>query len=100
MTGRKPFGYFHGEAEIIVRIKALRAAGWGFDSIADCLNANEVPSRSRKSWHGIVINRILARAVREIDQPLGETLSTLSRFAVAKGARISNPTTNPTNRAG
>jgi len=69
VPGRKPFGHYRDEVEIIARMKSLRAAGWGFDSIADRLNADDVPSRSGKTWHGIVVNRILARAVREIDQP-------------------------------
>lgn len=61
MPGRKPFGYYSGEAEIIAKMEALRAAGLGFDSIADRLNAADVPSRSGKLWSGIVINRILTR---------------------------------------
>jgi len=61
LAGRKPFGYYHGEGEIIVRMKALRATGLGFDRIAARLNDDDVPSRDHKFWNGIVVNRILAR---------------------------------------
>jgi DNA invertase Pin-like site-specific DNA recombinase len=57
--GRKPFGYFDGEAEAVTRMKALRAEGLGFDRIAARLNAEGVSTRSGKPWHGLVINRIL-----------------------------------------
>ena len=32
--GRKPYGYYEGEAEALERLKALRAEGLGFDRIA------------------------------------------------------------------
>jgi DNA invertase Pin-like site-specific DNA recombinase len=57
--GRKPFGYFEGEAAALDRIKALRAEGLGFDRIAVRLNAEQVPTRTGRPWHGVVINRIL-----------------------------------------
>jgi hypothetical protein len=57
--GRKPFGYNEGEAETLERMKSLRAAGMGFDGIARELNAQGVPTRSGKPWHGVVLNRIL-----------------------------------------
>src|SRR5215471_12899116 len=37
--GRKPFGYYEGESEVIERMKALRTSGMGFDRIAAQLNA-------------------------------------------------------------
>jgi len=67
VPGRKPFGYYRGEAEVIVRMEALRAKGLGFDRIAARLNADDVPSRCRKSWNGIVVNRILARTAQHTD---------------------------------
>ena len=67
MPGRKPFGYYRGEAGIIAKMEALREAGLGFDSIADRLNAADIPSRSGKSWSGIVINRILTRGATQTD---------------------------------
>ena len=64
---RKQFGDDRGELGIIARIESLRAGGLGFDRIADRLNDDGVPSRSGKAWHGIVINRILARRAQQID---------------------------------
>ena len=57
--GRKPYGFFEGEAEVLKRIKALRAEGLGFDRVAAKLNEEGVPTRTGKPWHGVVINRIL-----------------------------------------
>jgi DNA invertase Pin-like site-specific DNA recombinase len=57
--GRKPFGYFEGEAAAIERVKALRAEGLGFDRIAARLNEEHIPTRTGRPWHGVVINRIL-----------------------------------------
>ena len=58
--GRKPFGFYEGEAEVLDRIKALRAEGLGFDRVASKLNEEGVPTRTGKLWHGVVINRILS----------------------------------------
>jgi DNA invertase Pin-like site-specific DNA recombinase len=57
--GRKPYGFFEGEAEVLNRIKALRAEGLGYDRLAARLNAEGVPTRTGKPWHGVVVNRIL-----------------------------------------
>jgi DNA invertase Pin-like site-specific DNA recombinase len=57
--GRKPYGYYEGEAAAVGRMKALRAEGMGFDRIAAKLNAEGVPTRTGKPWHGVVINRIM-----------------------------------------
>jgi DNA invertase Pin-like site-specific DNA recombinase len=57
--GRKPFGYFAGEAAALERIQALRKEGLGFDRIAARLNKEGVPSRTGRPWHGFVVNRIL-----------------------------------------
>src|SRR5947209_9216023 len=43
--GRKPYGFYEGEATAVERIKALRAEGLGFDRIAARLNAEGVPTR-------------------------------------------------------
>ena len=67
VPGRKPFGYYQGEAETIARMEALRASGFGFDRIAARLNADDVPSRSRKCWSGLVVNRILSRRGQHTD---------------------------------
>ena len=57
--GRKPYGYYDGEAAALDRIKALRAEGLGFDRVAARLNQEGVPTRTGKPWHGVVVNRIL-----------------------------------------
>ena len=57
--GRKPFGYYDGEAAALERMKALRAEGLGFDRIAARMNAEDVATRTGRPWHGIVVNRIL-----------------------------------------
>jgi DNA invertase Pin-like site-specific DNA recombinase len=57
--GRKPYGFFEGEAAVLARVTALRSEGLGFDRIAARLNADHVPTRTGRPWHGVVINRIL-----------------------------------------
>ena len=57
--GRKPYGHYDGEPEILQRMKALRATDMGFDRIAAQLNAEGVQTRTGGRWHGLVINRIL-----------------------------------------
>jgi DNA invertase Pin-like site-specific DNA recombinase len=59
--GRKPFGHFEGEADVLARIKALRAEGMGFDRIAARLNEEKISTRTGSPWHGVVVNRILTR---------------------------------------
>jgi|SRR5271157_108808 len=57
--GRKPYGYYDGEAATLERLKALRAEGLGFDRIAARMNQEGVPTRTGRPWHGVVVNRIL-----------------------------------------
>jgi len=64
--GRKPFGYYDGEAGAIERMKALRAAGMGFDRIAAQMNAEGLNTRTGKRWHGLVVNRILTGKDRKV----------------------------------
>jgi DNA invertase Pin-like site-specific DNA recombinase len=56
--GRKPYGFYDGEAAALDRVKALRAEGLGFDRIAARLNEENVPTRTGRPWHGVVVNRI------------------------------------------
>lgn len=58
--GRKPFGFYPGETEIVERMKTLRQSGLGFDRIAAILNeAGEMP-RAGKRWWGKTVNNILS----------------------------------------
>ncbi len=59
--GRKPYGYRSEELPILNRMFSLRVHGFGFDRIAEKLNAESLPSRDGKMWHGLVVNRILSR---------------------------------------
>ena len=44
--GRKPYGYYEGEAEALERLKSLRVEGLGFDRIAARLNDEHIPTRT------------------------------------------------------
>ena len=57
--GRKPYGFYPGETDVIERMKALRAEGLGFDRIAAQMNAEGIETRTRGKWHGVMVNRIL-----------------------------------------
>jgi DNA invertase Pin-like site-specific DNA recombinase len=57
--GRKPYGFYDGEAAVIERMKALRDTGMGFDRLAAQLNAEGIGTRTRGRWHGVMVNRIL-----------------------------------------
>lgn len=60
--GRKPYGYFDGEAEILQRIWELRSEKLGYDRIAERLNTEGFRARTGGRWHGLVVNRILSRS--------------------------------------
>jgi DNA invertase Pin-like site-specific DNA recombinase len=60
--GRKPFGHYPGELAALERMMALRAEGLGFDRIAARLNAEGIPTRSGKPWHGFTVNGIITAA--------------------------------------
>jgi DNA invertase Pin-like site-specific DNA recombinase len=57
--GKKPYGFFRGEQDVIVRMCELRASGLGYDRIAAQMNADAISTRTGKPWHGVVVNRIL-----------------------------------------
>ncbi len=57
--GRKPYGTFDGEAEIVKRMKALRSSGLSFDAVAATLNGEGVKPRTDGAWFGKSVNRIL-----------------------------------------
>jgi len=57
--GRKPFGYYEGEAVILDRMATLRKADMGYDRIADVLNAEGLKPRTGERWWGKTVNNIL-----------------------------------------
>jgi len=59
--GRKPYGTFEGETEVLARMNELRSAGLSFDVIATTLNQEGMKPRYEGKWQGRLINRILAR---------------------------------------
>jgi len=61
--GRKPFGRDEAEKAAIERMKVLRLDGLPFERIAERLNADGVPTRTGRRWHGVVIQRILANVL-------------------------------------
>ena len=56
--GRKPYGSRPGEREVIVRIQRIRAEGVAYDSIAERLNAENIPARAGR-WHATSVSRVL-----------------------------------------
>ena len=57
--GAKPYGTLRGEAEVVERIRELRAKGLGFDRLAAQLDKEGIKTRRGKRWHGTVVNSIL-----------------------------------------
>ncbi|MCE5309698.1 MAG: recombinase family protein [Acidobacteriales bacterium] len=57
--GRKPYGFRPGEAEVIRRMKELRAAGLGYDRIAETLNTEGLKPRAGARWWGRGVNNAL-----------------------------------------
>ena len=57
--GAKPYGTLPGEAEVVERIRELRAEGLGFDRLAAQLDKEGIKTRRGKRWHGTVVNSIL-----------------------------------------
>lgn len=62
--GRKPYGFRQGEAEVVERMKELRASGLAFDRIAEQLNAEAIRPRNGARWWGKSINNTLKHARR------------------------------------
>jgi len=64
--GRKPYGHYPGEEEIVSRMKQLRRKPRGKPrlgpyQIAAALNQEGYQTRTGKAWHGVTVRRILAR---------------------------------------
>ena len=68
--GRKPYGHYDGEAQILEQMRQLRADGLGFDRIAATLNAEGVKPRDGERWYGGVINRILTSSQHSDRRPV------------------------------
>ncbi len=58
--GRKPYGHYDGEAEVLERMLALRADDMGFDRIASVLNREGLKPRTGERWWGRTINNIIS----------------------------------------
>src|ERR1035438_1929655 len=69
--GAKPYGALPGEAEVIERMKALRASGMGFDKIAVALNAEGIKPRRGKKWWGLTVNNILTGKSKNLTKRVG-----------------------------
>jgi hypothetical protein len=61
----------------------LRTQGLGYDRIATRLNDDSVPTRTGKSWNGVVVNRILTRIDRA-EKTLPKTDSIWPEFGFPK----------------
>ena len=67
--GRKPFGYYEGEPEVLALIRRLRRKPRGkgkralsYQTIAEELNRRGVPTRvAGRQWHGESVRRIHQR---------------------------------------
>jgi DNA invertase Pin-like site-specific DNA recombinase len=57
--GAKPYGTLPGEAEVLERMKELRARGAAYDKIALQLATEGFKPRRGKRWHGFAVNTIL-----------------------------------------
>jgi hypothetical protein len=57
--GRKPYGFYEGERDVIERIRALQAEGLSYDRIAGQLNGEGVKPRAGGRWWGKTVNNIL-----------------------------------------
>jgi DNA invertase Pin-like site-specific DNA recombinase len=61
--GRKPYGHYPGEAEVLERMRRMRAAGATYAAIAEALNMEGVaPRAAGAKWHAGYVHRILQRA--------------------------------------
>jgi hypothetical protein len=61
--GRKPYGFYAGEAAVIERMRALQAAGMSYERIAGQLNEAGVRPRSGGRWWGKTVNNIVGAGV-------------------------------------
>ena len=57
--GKKPYGTFPGESDVIERMRQLRRDKQAVDTIAETLNAEGVKPRAGALWHSMTVYRIL-----------------------------------------
>lgn len=59
--GRKPFGFYDGEHQVIERMRRWQAEGVKLGTIATRLNEAKISPRSGKRWYRPTVKKILAR---------------------------------------
>jgi DNA invertase Pin-like site-specific DNA recombinase len=59
--GRPFYGHYDGEQNVIARMRELRATGLTYDRVAERMNAEGLPTRSRGRWHAMMVHRVLKR---------------------------------------
>jgi DNA invertase Pin-like site-specific DNA recombinase len=59
--GQRPWGHYDGERATLERMRELRSQGLTYRGIADQMNVEGLPTRSRGRWHAMVVHRILKR---------------------------------------
>jgi DNA invertase Pin-like site-specific DNA recombinase len=60
--GRKPYGFYVGEAEALNRMQELREAGMSFAAISEALNTEGLKPRTGDQWWPGIVHRILTRS--------------------------------------
>jgi recombinase len=59
--GPPPFGGLPGEAEVVERIRRLRAEGLSLSKIAATLNSEKTPTRTGAPWSKMTVRSVLKR---------------------------------------
>lgn len=62
--GREQYGEREGELAVIQHMKDLQAEGLTYTTIADVLNAENVPTLANGEWFPATVSRIVARALQ------------------------------------
>ena len=74
--GPPPFGRLPGEAEVVERIRQLRADGLSLRKIADALNAESAPTRTGAPWSKMMVKAVLDRLGQQALSADGLTVHT------------------------
>ncbi len=59
--GRKPYGHYEGEQEILNRMRDLYAVGGNWENISAALNTEGIKTRSSGKWYPATVRKILVR---------------------------------------